>query len=56
MWTEKSPSINRNFVTSLITGQRLEGGSQKRPREVLVRIKVDGHFVGRKVSKNKETE
>ena len=59
MWTEKSPSDQpqRVFFTSLITGQRLEGGSQKRPREVLVRIKVDGqHFVGRKVSKNKETD
>jgi hypothetical protein len=59
MWTEKSPSDQpqRVFFTSLITGQRLEGGSQKRPREVLVRLKVDGQpFDGRKVSKNKETD
>lgn len=48
MWTEKSPpdQPQRVFFTSLLTGSRVEGGTQKRPREIKVTIKVNGNVVG----------
>jgi hypothetical protein len=47
VWTEKSPSDQpqRVFFTSLLTGDRIEGGAQKRPREIRVGIKVNGHLL-----------
>jgi hypothetical protein len=50
MWTEKitSDQPQRVFFTSLLTGERLEGGSQKRPRDVRICINIDGKvFNGR---------
>lgn len=47
VWTEKSPSDQpqRVFFTSLLTGDRIEGGAQKRPREIRVGVKVNGHLL-----------
>jgi hypothetical protein len=47
VWTEKSPSDQpqRVFFTSLLTGDRIEGGAQKRPREIRVGVKVNCHLL-----------
>jgi hypothetical protein len=47
VWTEKSPSDQpqRVFFTSLLTGDRIEGGGQKRPREIRVGVKVNDHLL-----------
>jgi hypothetical protein len=44
VWTSKqiSDQPQRVSYTSLVTGQKLESGAEKRPRNVRVRIKVDG--------------
>lgn len=50
MWTEKSScdQPQRVFFPSLLTGDRLDGGSHKRPKDVLLCIKIDGKvFNGR---------
>ena len=46
IWTEKSPSDlpQRVFFTSLLTGERLEAGTQKRPREVKTLVKLSGNI------------
>mmetsp|Transcript_1074 Transcript_1074/g.2113 ORF Transcript_1074/g.2113 Transcript_1074/m.2113 type:complete len:669 (-) Transcript_1074:305-2311(-) len=46
MWTSKSPSDKpqRVFFTSLLTGEKLDSGSQKRPRDVRLAIKIDGEY------------
>lgn len=43
MWTRKrlSDQPQRVFFTSLVTGQNLESGAEKRPRNIRVRIKFD---------------
>jgi hypothetical protein len=55
MWTEKSPSDQpqRVFFSSLLTGDRLEGGIQKRPRDIRLCIIIDGKaFSGRQKQRN----
>jgi len=44
MWTRKQSSENPQRVSfsSLVTGQKLDAGAEKRPRNIRVRIKVDG--------------
>lgn len=44
IWTSKqiSDQPQRVSFTSLVTGQKLESGAEKRPRNIRVRIKVDG--------------
>mmetsp|Transcript_8599 Transcript_8599/g.20542 ORF Transcript_8599/g.20542 Transcript_8599/m.20542 type:complete len:560 (+) Transcript_8599:53-1732(+) len=46
VWTSKklSDQPQRVSFTSLVTGHKLENGAQKRPREIRVRIKVDGEI------------
>ncbi|CAJ1934931.1 unnamed protein product [Cylindrotheca closterium] len=46
MWTAKSPpgKPQRVFFTSLLTGEKLDSGSQKRPRDVRLAIKVEGEY------------
>eukprot|EP00980_Cylindrotheca_fusiformis_P026445 scaffold16189_cov125-Cylindrotheca_fusiformis.AAC.1 len=46
MWTSKSPADKpqRVFFTSLLTGGRLDSGTQKRPRDIRVAIKVNGEY------------
>jgi hypothetical protein len=48
MWTEKSPHEmpQKVFFTSLLTGVRLEGNTQKRPRAIKVAIRVGGEIFG----------
>jgi hypothetical protein len=47
IWTEKSPSDQpqRVFFTSLLTGEKLEAGAQKRPREIRVGVRVNGSLL-----------
>ena len=44
MWTEKSPSEQpqRVYFTSVLSGEKLESGTQKRPREIKVGIRLNG--------------
>uniref|UniRef100_A0A7S4ABE3 Uncharacterized protein n=2 Tax=Pseudo-nitzschia australis TaxID=44445 RepID=A0A7S4ABE3_9STRA len=48
VWTSKTPSDQPQRVsfTSLVDGKKLENGAQKRPRNIQVRIKVDGQICG----------
>ncbi|KAG7364745.1 PHD-finger domain containing protein [Nitzschia inconspicua] len=44
MWTKKDTfdQPQRASYSSLITGEQLEFGTQKRPREILLRVKING--------------
>jgi len=48
IWTEKSPSDQpqKVFFSSLLTGVRLEGAGQKRPRDIKLAIRVGGEIFG----------
>eukprot|EP00934_Nitzschia_sp_Nitz4_P003451 Nitzschia sp. Nitz4//scaffold40_size135432//33646//36146//NITZ4_003234-RA/size135432-exonerate_est2genome-gene-0.142-mRNA-1//-1//CDS//3329551189//3441//frame0 len=48
MWTEKIPSEQpqKVFYKSILTGQRIESGTQKRPREIKVALRVNGQILG----------
>lgn len=48
IWTEKSPSDQpqKVFFSSLLTGIRIEGANQKRPRDIKLAIRVDGEVFG----------
>jgi hypothetical protein len=58
MWTKRISSDQHQRVTylSLITGEKLEPGCQKRPRDVLVRVMVEGKpFNGRHEENNEDS-
>lgn len=48
IWTKKSPHDmpQKVFFTSLLTGARLEGASQKRPRDIKLALRVGGEIFG----------
>jgi hypothetical protein len=54
MWTAKSPADKpqRVFFTSLLTGGRLDTGTQKRPRDVRLAVKVNGEYFQSESSAN----
>lgn len=57
VWTSKTPSEQpqRSPFMSLVTLKQLENGTYKRPRNILLRIKVDGEvFCGGKVTGEQE--
>lgn len=47
MWTAKSPADKpqRVFFTSLLTGEKLDSGTQKRPRDIRLAIKVNEEYL-----------
>ena len=55
VWTRKGFLDQRDAYTSLITGQRLENGAVKRPRNVQVCIRVDGDICYGPKTSNHET-
>ncbi len=48
VWTQKIPTDQPQKVSfsSLLTGVRIEGANQKRPRDIKVAIRVDGEIFG----------
>jgi hypothetical protein len=49
VWTDRSGPVDQPqkvVHTSLLSGERLESGSQKRPREIIVAIRVEGEMFG----------